>query len=178
MSKPTSPIIAQNATHTHGLHGIRAISSNGTAAYQIGQNGASHSPAQQAEDEFDDDIEEEARQAAQWAAAEHPGRSALVLTTNTAWQRRVAAAFTGQWQRLGLAVRMVELSAPDGYLSDPELVQLRARLRQDLPGLLFSAMSADQTRQLRGALGSTLTTEPSNPIFSTADALPPRAGRG
>ena len=118
-------------------------------------------------------IEEEARQAAQWAAAEHPGRSALVLTTNTAWQRRVAAAFTGQWQRLGLAVRMVELSAPDGYLSDPELVQLRARLRQDLPGLLFSAMSADQTRQLRGALGSTLTTEPSNPIFSTADALPP-----
>jgi outer membrane PBP1 activator LpoA protein len=118
-------------------------------------------------------IEEEARQAAQWAAAEHPGQSALVLTTNTAWQRRVAAAFTGQWQRLGQPVRMVELSAPDGYLSDPELVQLRARLRQDLPGLLFSAMSADQTRQLRGALGSVLTTEPANPTISTADAMPP-----
>lgn len=118
-------------------------------------------------------IEEEARQAAQWAAAEHPGRSALVLTTGTAWQRRVAAAFAGQWQRLGQQVRMVELSAPDGYLSDPELVQLRSRLRQDLPGLLFSAMSADQTRQLRGALGSALTTEPGNPTFSTADALPP-----
>jgi outer membrane PBP1 activator LpoA protein len=118
-------------------------------------------------------IEEEARQAAQWAAAEHPGRSALILTTNTSWQRRVAAAFAGQWQRMGLPVRMVELSAPDGYLSDPELVQLRARLRQDLPGLLFSAMGADQTRQLRGALGSVMTTEPSNPIISTADAMPP-----
>jgi outer membrane PBP1 activator LpoA protein len=118
-------------------------------------------------------IEEEARQAAQWAAAEHPGQSALVLTTGTAWQRRVAAAFTGQWQRLGQQVRMVELGAPDGYLSDPELMQLRARLRLDRPGLLFSAMSADQTRQLRGALGSALTTEPTNPVFSTADALPP-----
>jgi outer membrane PBP1 activator LpoA protein len=117
-------------------------------------------------------IEEEARQVAQWAAADHPGGSALVLTTGTQWQRRVAAAFAGQWQRLGFAVRMVELSAPDSYLSDPELVQLRARLRQESPSLLFSAMSADQTRQLRGALGSALSTEPTNPIISTADAMP------
>jgi outer membrane PBP1 activator LpoA protein len=118
-------------------------------------------------------IEEEARQAALWAAAENPNSSALILTTSTPWQRRVAAAFANQWQRLGFAVRLVELSAPDGYLSDPELVQLRARLRQDMPGLLFSAMGADQTRQLRAALGSPVTTEPTNPIFSTADALPP-----
>lgn len=119
-------------------------------------------------------IEEEARQAAQWAASEQAGGSALVLTTNSAWQRRVAAAFTSQWEgRLGRPVRTVELSAPDGYLSDPELVQLRARLRQDMPAVLFSAMGADQTRQLRIALGSVLTTEPDNPIFSTADKLPP-----
>jgi outer membrane PBP1 activator LpoA protein len=118
-------------------------------------------------------IEEEARQAAQWAAADHPNSSALILTTSTPWQRRVAAAFAAQWQRLGQPVRMVELSAPDGYLSDPELVQLRSRLRDDLPGLLFSAMGADQTRQLRGALSSAMTTEPTNPIFSTADAMPP-----
>lgn len=150
VSKPT---IALNYPEGHGQPGAAPLPDNMVA---IGLS-----------------IEEEARQAAQWAAAEHPGRSALILTTSTAWQRRVAAAFAGQWQRLGLAVRMVELSAPDGYLSDPELVQLRARLRQDLPGLLFSAMSADQTRQLRGALGNALSTEPSNPIFSTADALPP-----
>ncbi|WP_229262667.1 penicillin-binding protein activator [Duganella radicis] len=119
-------------------------------------------------------IEEEARQAAQWAAADQPGGSALVLTTSSAWQRRVAAAFANQWEgRLGRPLRIVELSAPDGYLSDPELVQLRARLRQDTPAVLFSAMGADQTRQLRIALGSVLTTEPDNPIFSTADKLPP-----
>ncbi|NVD71440.1 penicillin-binding protein activator [Duganella sp. BJB1802] len=118
-------------------------------------------------------IEEEARQAAQWAAADQPGNSALILSTGTPWQRRVAAAFAAQWQRHGLPSKTIELSAPDGYLSDPELVQLRARLRDDPPGLLFSAMSADQTRQLRGALGDGYSTEPTNPIFSTADALPP-----
>ncbi|MYN27811.1 ABC transporter substrate-binding protein, partial [Duganella sp. CY42W] len=118
-------------------------------------------------------IEEEARQAAQWAASDQPDGAALVLTTGSAWQRRVAAAFAGQWQKLGRQVRTIELSSPDGYLSDPELVQLRATLRQNLPALLFSAMGADQTRQLRQALGSTVSTEPTNPIFSTADALPP-----
>lgn len=119
-------------------------------------------------------IEEEARQAAQWAAADQPSGGALVLTTSSAWQRRVATAFANQWEgRLGRPLRIVELSAPDGYLSDPELVQLRARLRQDTPAVLFSAMGADQTRQLRIALGSVLTTEPDNPIFSTADKLPP-----
>ncbi len=117
-------------------------------------------------------IEEEARQVANWAGADHPDGGALVLTTNSAWQRRVAAAFAGQWQRSGRAIRTIELSAPDGYLNDPELVQLRSQLRQNLPALLFSAMGADQTRQLRIALGSVLTAEPTNPIFSTADALP------
>lgn len=118
-------------------------------------------------------IEEEARQAAQWAASEQPAGAALVLTTSSAWQRRVASAFAAQWQKLGRPVRTVELSAPDGYLSDPELVQLRASLRQNLPALLFSAMGADQTRQLRLALASVMTSEPTNPTFSTADALPP-----
>lgn len=117
-------------------------------------------------------IEEEARQAAQWAAAEQPGASALILTTSSPWQRRIAAAFAAQWQRIGQPVRLVELNAPNGYLSDPDLVQLRARLAQDPPGLLFSAMGADQTRQLRAALSAPVTTEPTNPIISTADAMP------
>lgn len=117
-------------------------------------------------------IEEEARQAAQWAAAEHPNANALILTTSSPWQRRIAAAFAGQWQRIGQPVRMVELGAPNGYLSDPDLVQLRARLAQEPAGLLFSAMGADQTRQLRGALASPVTTEPTNPTISTADAMP------
>jgi hypothetical protein len=117
-------------------------------------------------------IEEEARQAAQWAASEHPNATALILTTSSAWQRRIAAAFAGQWQRLGQPVRMVEINAPNGYLSDPDLVQLRARLAQDPPGLLFSAMGADQTRQLRGALSAGLVNESASPVISTADAMP------
>ncbi|WP_229255642.1 penicillin-binding protein activator [Duganella sacchari] len=135
-----------------------------------GQQGAASLPPQMVAIGLS--IEEEARQAAQWAAAEQPDGAALVLTTSTAWQRRVAAAFAGQWQRLSRPVQTIELSAPDGYLSDHELVQLRARLRQTPPALLFSAMGADQTRQLRLALASVMTTEPTNPIFSTADALP------
>ena len=117
-------------------------------------------------------IEEEARQVAQWAASEQPDGAAVVVTTGSAWQRRVAAAFAGQWQRSGRQVRTVELGAPDSYLSDPDLVQLRAGLRQNLPVLVFSAMGADQTRQLRIALGSATSTEPTNPVFSTADAMP------
>lgn len=117
-------------------------------------------------------IEEEARQVAQWAAAEQPGASAMIITTSTPWQRRIAAAFASHWQQLGQQVRMVELGAPNNYLSDPELVQLRARLQQDPPGLLFSAMGADQTRQLRGALTSGLVHEADEPAISTADGLP------
>ena len=151
VSKPT---IALNSPEGHGQAGAPALPPQMLA---IGLS-----------------IEEEARQAAQWAAADQPSGSALVLTTSSAWQRRVAAAFASQWEgRLGRPVRIVELGAPDGYLSDPELAQLRARLRLDMPAVLFSAMGADQTRQLRIALGSVLTTEPDNPIFSTADKLPP-----
>ena len=34
VSNPTTPITPQNATHTHGLHGISAISSNGVVLAQ------------------------------------------------------------------------------------------------------------------------------------------------
>lgn len=115
-------------------------------------------------------IEEEARQAASWAASEHPGASALVLATSTPWQRRIAAAFASQWQRQGLAVKTVELGAANGYLNDPELAQLRARLQTDTPGLLFAALDAAQTRQLRGALDGALPESP--PIYGTSSLNP------
>ena len=114
-------------------------------------------------------IEEEARQAAQWAGAEHPNSSALVVATATPWQRRSAAAFAAQWQRLGRPLRLVELAAPNGYLSDPELVQLRARVQGEAPDLVFAALGADQTRQLRAALGAEL------PLYGTS-ALNPGNG--
>ena len=59
-------------------------------------------------------VEEEARQAAQWAHAEHPQSGALIVTTNTPWQRRIAAAFEAQWQRFGLPVSTIELGLLNG----------------------------------------------------------------
>jgi len=97
-------------------------------------------------------VEEEARQAAQWAHAEHPQSSALILTTNTPWQRRIAAAFEMQWQRFGLPVTTIELGVLNGTLSLSELSALRPRVQAEGPGVLLSALDTDQTRQLRAAL--------------------------
>ncbi|MDC8757926.1 penicillin-binding protein activator [Janthinobacterium fluminis] len=116
-------------------------------------------------------IEDEARQAAAWAAAEQPGARALILTGSAPWQRRIAAAFAAQWQRLGRSADNVDMSALNGYLSDSELVQLRARVQAHPPGLLFAALDADQARQLRVALGADL------PLYGTS-SLNPGAGRG
>jgi len=97
-------------------------------------------------------IEEEARQAAQWAGAEHPHNSALILTTSMPWQRRVASAFEAQWQRFGQPVKTIELGTPNGSLSYQELSTLRSRVQAEAPGVLLSALDTDQTRQVRAAL--------------------------
>ncbi|HAT33416.1 MAG TPA: LppC family lipoprotein, partial [Janthinobacterium sp.] len=116
-------------------------------------------------------FEDEARQVAQWAAAEQPGGRALILSAGAPWQRRIAAAFAHQWQRLGLGADSVDMSALNGYLSDAELVQLRLRVQNAAPALLFLAMDADQARQLRVALGAAI------PAYGTS-SLNPGAGRG
>lgn len=97
-------------------------------------------------------VEEEARQAAQWANAEHPHSRALILSTGTPWQRRIAAAFEAQWQRFGLPAQIIEFSTPNGTLSLQELSALRPRVQAEAPGVLLSALDTDQTRQLRAAL--------------------------
>ena len=116
-------------------------------------------------------IEDEARQVATWAAAEQPRASALILSASAPWQRRIATAFAQQWQREGLSAETVEMSALNGYLSDAELVQLRSRLLNSPPTLLFAAMDADQASQLRVAIGNLL------PLYGTS-SLNPGAGRG
>lgn len=116
-------------------------------------------------------IEAEARQVASLAASEQPAASALILSAGAAWQKRIAAAFSQQWQRQGLISDTVEMTALNGYLSDAELVQLRARIAATPPGLLFVAMDADQARQLRVALG------PDLPLYGTS-SLNPGVGRG
>ena len=116
-------------------------------------------------------IEAEARQVAAWAASEQPGASALILSAGSPSQRRTSAAFKQEWLRQGGKVETMDLTATNGYLSDAELVQLRARLAATPPGLLFAALDADQARQLRVAIGSDL------PLYGTS-SLNPGAGRG
>jgi outer membrane PBP1 activator LpoA protein len=107
-------------------------------------------------------IEGEARQVATWAAAEQPGGRALVISAGSPWQRRIAAAFSTQWQDLNLSAQSLEMGALNGYLADAELVQLRARLLNDPPTLIFAALDPDQLRQLRVAVGNGI------PLYGTS----------
>jgi outer membrane PBP1 activator LpoA protein len=111
-------------------------------------------------------VEEEARQAANWATVEFPGERALTVSTNVAWQRRAARAFQAAWQGRGLAADSVELSASDGNLSPTALVQLIDRVRASQPGLVFAALDAVQARQLRESLGQDIA------IYGTSQLNP------
>jgi outer membrane PBP1 activator LpoA protein len=120
-------------------------------------------------------IEEQARSVAQWAAAEHPGATALVVSGNSAWQRRLAAAFSAQWKQLGYPLQQSELTASGGYLAEPAIHQLKMRVDAEPPGLLFAALDADQLRQVRAILGTELPAYGAssvNPGLTAGNSLP------
>jgi hypothetical protein len=117
-------------------------------------------------------IEDEARQVAEWAAREHPGANVMILSGSTAWQRRIANAFASHAPQVGLATKTLELAALNGYLSDPELVALRARLAEQPVDLLFAALDAGQARQLRVALAAPPLGE--IPLYGTSSLNPGR----
>lgn len=95
-------------------------------------------------------IEDEARQLAQWASSNKARSKLMILSTNTAWQRRAAKAFANQW--LHLDISNLELSASGGYLSTGGLKQLKAQLQTVKPNVLFLALDALQTEQVRSLL--------------------------
>jgi outer membrane PBP1 activator LpoA protein len=97
--------------------------------------------------------EDEARQVAQWVHADYPSGKVFIISTSTAWQRRAAKAFAIQWRRLGGAPESLELGMSGGYLSASGLVQLKNRIHAENPTLLFVALDAAQTGQLREAIG-------------------------
>ena len=111
-------------------------------------------------------IEDEARQVARWAGAEHPRGSALIVSGSSSWQRRLAAAFAAQWTRMGNKSQLVELSASNGYLHESSMNQLKTRTEAEPPTLLFAALDHDQLRQLRGTLGQDL------PAYGTSSVNP------
>ncbi|UOD32077.1 penicillin-binding protein activator [Massilia violaceinigra] len=111
-------------------------------------------------------IEDEARQVAQWAATEHPGARALVVSGSSAWQRRIASAFGAQWKQLGNESQTMELAASNGYLSEAGISQLRNRVDAEQPTLLFTALDADQLRQVRSSIGTSV------PAYGTSSVNP------
>jgi outer membrane PBP1 activator LpoA protein len=98
-------------------------------------------------------VEDEARQIALWASADKPHGKAFIISTAMSWQRRAAKAFAAQWQRSGLESQTMELSASSGFLSASGLVQLKTRIQNEKPALLFVALDAAQTGQIRTSLG-------------------------
>jgi outer membrane PBP1 activator LpoA protein len=111
-------------------------------------------------------IEDEARQVANWAGAEHPGGAAMIISGASAWQRRIASSFAAQWKLLGHASQTVVVSDSNGYLSEAALGQLRSQVDAAQPALLFTALDASQAGQVRGAVGTDL------PCYGTSSVNP------
>ncbi len=111
-------------------------------------------------------IEDEARQVAAWAERVKAPGKIFSVSTNVAWQRRAAKAFTQQARQIGLTVDNLELSVPNNALSASGLAQLSQRIQAEKPALLFVALDAAQTIQLRSAIGSEI------PLYGTSQLNP------
>lgn len=111
-------------------------------------------------------VEDEARQVAGWAASGKKSGKALVIAGNVAWQRRAARAFAAQWQQRGLEALHAELSVSGSYLSAAGLIQLKKRLQEEHPALLFVALDDGQARQLLQAIGREY------PVYGTSQLNP------
>jgi outer membrane PBP1 activator LpoA protein len=111
-------------------------------------------------------IEDEARQVANWAHADFPAGRPLILTGQEVWQRRLADAFHDRWINFGNAAFQVELPMTDGRVNDAALADLKVRVDLDTPTFIFAALGAEQLRQVRAALGTSL------PAYGTSSVNP------
>ncbi len=111
-------------------------------------------------------IEAEARQVGSWVGADYAPGTVFVLSTNAAWQKRVANAFIQQVQGSGLHTNSMTLSLEDGTLNAGALTQLQQRIQTEKPRLLFAALNADQAKQVRSAIGE------ETPIFGISQMNP------
>jgi outer membrane PBP1 activator LpoA protein len=101
-------------------------------------------------------IEDEARQAAEWAAREHPNGRVLILTGNAAWAQRAAAAFEARWSELGHTGQRFGVPSADGRVEPSAIAELKTRLDIDPPELLFAALDVVELRQVRAQTGSAI----------------------
>ncbi len=98
-------------------------------------------------------IEDDARQVAHWAAAGKARSKAFAISTSASWQRRASKAFASEWRHLGMAPEMTELDMTGSFINAAALVQLKKRIQTEKPALIFVALDAAQTIQLRLAIG-------------------------
>jgi outer membrane PBP1 activator LpoA protein len=101
-------------------------------------------------------IEDEARQAAEWAAREHPHGRVLILTSNAPWAQRAAAAFEARWSELGHTGQRFSVPSAGGRVDPSAISELKMRLDVDPPGLLFAALDVAELRQVRARTGSAI----------------------
>lgn len=101
-------------------------------------------------------LEDEARQAAEWAAREHPQGRALILTGSAAWAQRAAAAFEARWSELGRTSQRISLPSSDGRVEPSAVAMLKTRLQVDAPDLLFSALDLPELSQVRAQTGTAI----------------------
>ena len=103
-------------------------------------------------------VENEAREAARVAYG-NAARAAVVVTLNTALQKRAAQSFADEWRaRGGSIVETIELSGPAAY------ARLRGQLAKLEADVVFLSADADKARLIRPYLGT-------RPIMSTSQVF-------
>ncbi len=120
-------------------------------------------------------IEDEARQAADWAAREHPQGRVLILAGNAAWAQRAAGAFEARWNELGHTGQRFSLPSSEGRVDQLAMSDLKARLDIDPPTLLFAALDVVELRQVRAQTGTAIpcyTGGAGNPGRSPGISMP------
>jgi outer membrane PBP1 activator LpoA protein len=117
-------------------------------------------------------IEDEARQAADWAAREHPQGRVLILTGGAAWAQRAASAFEARWSELGHTGQTFPLPALEGRVSPSVMSDLKSRLDVDPPDLLFAALDVVELRQVRALTGQAI------PVYAGNAGNPGRSPGG
>jgi outer membrane PBP1 activator LpoA protein len=124
-------------------------------------------------------IDDEARQAAEWAAREHPQGRVLILTGNAAWAQRAAGAFEARWSELGHTGQRFNLASVDGRADAAAMADLKQRLDIDPPELLFAALDVVELRQVRAQTGTAIpcyTGSAGNPGRAPGPGLPELSG--
>jgi outer membrane PBP1 activator LpoA protein len=111
-------------------------------------------------------IDDEARQVANWVEKEKTPGKIFAVSTSVTWQKRAVRAFQATARQLGMQAEVLELTTPGNVLSAPGLAQLARRIEQEKPALIFAALDAAQTLQLRSAIGTEL------PIYGTSQINP------